>query len=81
MNVNFKAQWTKFVRFINRQPTWLLTTIAVISLIINYLTDGYVKLFFLGLCLVTILISLTRSIKQSVKDHPIIGVGTDKRDH
>ena len=62
----------KIVKFVNRQPTWLLTAIAVISLIINYMTDGYIKWFFIALGLVTILISLTRSIRQSVKDRPDI---------
>ena len=72
MKLNLTTLRAKIVKFVNRQPTWLLTAIAVISLMINYMTDGYIKWFFIALGLVTILISLTRSIRQSVKDRPDI---------
>ena len=72
MKLNVTTLRAKIVKFVNRQPTWLLTAIAVISLMINYMTDGYIKWFFIALGLVTILISLTRSIRQSVKDRPDI---------
>lgn len=72
MKLNLTTLRAKIVKFVNRQPTRLLTAIAVISLMINYMTDGYIKWFFIALGLVTILISLTRSIRQSVKDRPDI---------
>jgi hypothetical protein len=67
--MNTQKTWRgKVTSFINRQPTWLIDTIAIVALPLIFLTKGYVELFFIAIGLVSSFIGVMRAMKASMKD-------------
>jgi hypothetical protein len=58
----------KVTSFINRQPTWIVRTMAICALILTFITRGHAELFFIVVALICSFVAVMRSMKASSKD-------------